>query len=96
MINKRSNNVMARMLLLNIGAEINGPGATPHSAAQAALAVLRDHNIDTRGWTIENGSGLSRVERLTATGLASMLQSVWKSPLVGEFVSSLAISGVGM
>lgn len=94
LINKQSNNVMARMLLLNVGAKANGSGATATSSAQAALNVLRNENIDIRGWVIENGSGLSRTERLTAAGLASMLDSVWQSPLVGEFISSLAISGV--
>lgn len=94
LINKQSNNVMARMLLLNVGTKLNGAGATSQSAANAALAVLRNDNVDTRGWVIDNGSGLSRSERLTAAGLAGMLDSVWRSPLVGEFVSSLAISGV--
>lgn len=94
MINKRSNNVMARMVMLNVGVEVNGAGATAHSAANATLSVLRDENIDVRGWVIDNGSGLSRTERLTAVGLGGMLDSVWRSPLVGEFVSSLAISGV--
>lgn len=93
-INKQSNNVMARMLLLNVGVKTNGPGATAHSAANAALAVLRNDNIDIRGWVIDNGSGLSRTERLTAAGLGDMLDGVWRSPLLGEFVSSLAISGV--
>lgn len=93
-INKQSNNVMARMLLLNVGVKANGPGATAHSSAQAALNLLRNENVDTRGWEIENGSGLSRTERLTAAGLAGMLDGVWQSPLIGEFVSSLAISGV--
>lgn len=93
-INKQSNNVMARMLLLNVGVKTSGPGATAQSSAQAALDLLRNESVDTRGWVIENGSGLSRTERLTAAGLAGMLDSVWQSPLVGEFVSSLAISGV--
>jgi D-alanyl-D-alanine carboxypeptidase/D-alanyl-D-alanine-endopeptidase (penicillin-binding protein 4) len=43
---------------------------------------------------LENGSGLSREERLTAEGLAGMLDAAWRSPLMPEFVSSLAISGV--
>src|SRR5690606_26248141 len=50
--------------------------------------------VDTRGWVIDNGSGLSRTGRLTAIGLASMLDAAWRSPLMPEFVSSLAIPGV--
>jgi len=93
-INKQSNNVMARTLLLTLGAETAGPGATPVSGARAALAVLKGQNVDTRGWVIDNGAGLSRVGRLTAEGLASMLDVAWRSPLMSEFMSSLAISGV--
>lgn len=93
-VNKQSNNVMARMLLLSVGLEMNGSGVTSHSAANAALALLRSESVDTQGWVIENGSGLSRTARLSANGLAGMLDSAWRSPLMPEFVSSLAISGV--
>ena len=93
-INKQSNNVMARLLLLTLAAESQGRPATPASGAQSALALLREQGVDTRGWHIENGSGLSRTERLTANGLAGMLDAAWRSPLMPEFVSSLAIAGV--
>lgn len=94
MVNKQSNNVMARTLLLSVGLKVNGSGATSQSASRAALGVLQSEGVDTRGWVIENGSGLSRTARLTASGLAGMLDLAWRSPLMPEFVSSLAISGV--
>lgn len=93
-INKQSNNVMARTLLLTLGAEKFGSGATSNTGASAALAVLKEQQVDTRGWVIDNGAGLSRTGRLTAAGLAGMLDAAWRSPLMPEFVSSLAISGV--
>lgn len=93
-VNKQSNNVMARLLLLTLAAETGSRPATPAAGAQAALALLREQGVDTRGWHIENGSGLSRTERLTAHGLAGMLEAAWRSPLMPEFVSSLAIAGV--
>lgn len=93
-INKHSNNVMARTLSLTLGAETSGPGATPESGARAILEVLKGQNIDTRGWVIDNGAGLSRDARLTAQGLSEMLGAAWRSPLMPEFISSLAISGV--
>lgn len=94
LINKQSNNVMARTLLLTLGAEQRSSGATPRAGAQAALNVLQEQGVDTRGWVLENGSGLSRTERLTAGGLTGMLDVAWRSPLMPEFMSSLAISGV--
>jgi len=94
LINKQSNNVMARTLLLTLGAEQRASGTTPATASAAALEVLREQGVDVRGWVLENGSGLSRHERLTASGLAGMLDLAWRSPLMPEFISSLAISGV--
>src|SRR5690606_25010893 len=94
LINKQSNNVMARTLLLTLGAEQRPSGATARHGAAVALDVLRTQGVDVRGWVLENGSGLSREERLTAEGLAGMLDVAWRSPLMPEFISSLAISGV--
>ena len=94
LINKQSNNVMARSLLLTLGAEHRGPGATPSTGAASALELLREQGINVNGWVLENGSGLSRIGRLTANGLAGMLDAAWRSALMPEFMSSLAISGV--
>ncbi len=93
-VNKYSNNVMARTLLLTLAAESGAYGATPESGARIALDLLRRQGIDTRGWVIDNGSGLSRDGRLTAAGLVQMLDTAWNSPLMPEFMSSLAIAGV--
>jgi len=93
-INKHSNNVMARMTLLTLGAEINGPGATPETGARAVRQILASQQVDTTGWVLDNGSGLSRQGRITAHGLAQMLDVAWRSPMMPEFVSSLAISGM--
>lgn len=93
-VNKYSNNVMARTLLLTLAAESGAYGAMPDAGARIALDLLRRQGIDTRGWVIDNGSGLSRDGRLTASGLVQMLDTAWHSPLMPEFVSSLAIAGV--
>ena len=42
----------------------------------------------------DNGSGLSREERISAAALAKMLQVAWRSPVMPELVSSLPASGV--
>jgi len=100
LVNKESNNVMARHVLLTLAAqpsaspETGGQGATVPAAQRVALDVLRAQQIDTRGWVIANGSGLSREGRVTADGLADMLQYAWRSAWMPEFLSSLAIAGV--
>jgi D-alanyl-D-alanine carboxypeptidase/D-alanyl-D-alanine-endopeptidase (penicillin-binding protein 4) len=42
----------------------------------------------------DNGSGLSRQERISAQGLTRMLQVAWRSPYLSELMSSLPITGV--
>jgi D-alanyl-D-alanine carboxypeptidase/D-alanyl-D-alanine-endopeptidase (penicillin-binding protein 4) len=92
--NKNSNNVMARMTFLTLGAELKGPGATLASSAQAVLEVMKNQGVDTTGWVLVNGSGLSRQGRVTARGLGQMYNNIWRSPFMPEFVSSLAIAGM--
>lgn len=93
-INKQSNNVMATLLLLRLGQQLNGAGATVATAEQAAMRVLQSQGINTNGWRIDNGSGLSRQARVTAQGMAQMLDVIWRSNYMPEFMSSLAIAGV--
>ena len=44
------------------------------------------------GLVIENGSGLSRVERVTAGGLARLLAAADASAVRDEFATSLAVA----
>jgi D-alanyl-D-alanine carboxypeptidase/D-alanyl-D-alanine-endopeptidase (penicillin-binding protein 4) len=43
---------------------------------------------------LDNGSGLSRQERISAQGLARLLQVAWRSPYMSELMSSLPITGI--
>jgi serine-type D-Ala-D-Ala carboxypeptidase/endopeptidase (penicillin-binding protein 4) len=90
-INKFSNNVMARQLFLTLGAELGGPPAQPESAARAIGQWLTFKGIDASDLVLENGSGLSRLERASAAMLMALLQSAWKSPVMPEFVASLPV-----
>jgi D-alanyl-D-alanine carboxypeptidase/D-alanyl-D-alanine-endopeptidase (penicillin-binding protein 4) len=40
---------------------------------------------------MENGSGLSRIERVSAANLALLLQAAWRSAVMPEFISSLPV-----
>ncbi len=92
-INKFSNNVMTQQLFLTMGAA----GGEPGNAARGADAVrglLTARGIDAPGLVLENGCGLSRIERISAATLADVLTDAWKSPMMSELMSSLPISGV--
>jgi D-alanyl-D-alanine carboxypeptidase/D-alanyl-D-alanine-endopeptidase (penicillin-binding protein 4) len=93
-INKFSNNVMARQLFLTIGAETSRQPANMERAQRAVGDWLVSRGLDRREFVLENGAGLSRVERMTSAGLARLLVTAFESPLMPELMSSLPIVGV--
>ncbi len=92
-INKFSNNVMARQLLLTIGREAGNEGSVG-VAGEAVARQLAQHDLAFPELAIENGSGLSRSERITPAHLGGLLLAAYKSPLMAEFVSSLPLAAV--
>ena len=92
-INKFSNNVMTQQLFLTMGAASGEPG-NPGRGAAAVRGLLTARGIDTPELILENGCGLSRVERISAGSLANVLVDAWKSQWMAELMSSLPISGV--
>jgi D-alanyl-D-alanine carboxypeptidase/D-alanyl-D-alanine-endopeptidase (penicillin-binding protein 4) len=92
-INKFSNNVMTQQLFLTMGAAGGEPG-NPVRGATAVRNLLSARGIDVPGLVLENGCGLSRVERISAGGLASVLADAWKSQWMSELMTSLPVSGV--
>lgn len=93
-INKYSNNVMARQLFLTIGAEVSRQPANAERAQRAVGDWLIGKGLERRDFVLENGAGLSRVERLSAAGLSRLLTGAFAGPLMPEFVSSLPLVGV--
>jgi len=92
-INKYSNNVMAQQLLLTLGLQLKDKGSL--AAGREVLAEWWTQRWGAQDQPIvDNGSGLSRRERISAAALARMLQWAWQSPLMPELVSSLPIAGV--
>ena len=88
-INKFSNNVMARQLFLTLGAERGTPPARAEESVRVIREWLAAKKIAASELVLENGSGLSRVERISARHLATLLQAAWRSPVMPELVSSL-------
>jgi len=90
-INKFSNNVMARQLYLTLAAETGGAPARPERALASIRQLLTLRGIKAPELVIENGSGLSRIERISAANLALLLQAAWRSAVMPEFVASLPV-----
>jgi D-alanyl-D-alanine carboxypeptidase/D-alanyl-D-alanine-endopeptidase (penicillin-binding protein 4) len=91
-INKFSNNVMARQVFLTLGND-SAP-ATAERARQRITDWLAGRNLRFNELVLDNGSGLSRSERISADSLNRLLLDAWKNPVMPEFVSSLPIVGI--
>jgi len=93
-INKFSNNVMAKMLFLNFGAARLGGNASWDKSDLALRGWLREKGIEIPELVLENGSGLSRIERISAGSMARLLLWAAQQPLYYEFAASLPALGI--
>ena len=94
LINKYSNNVMARQLLLSLGREKLGGVGSKETGRQAIADWLEDIGISAPELIIDNGSGLSRHSKISAYTLAMLLQHAVGSAYQPEFFASLPLVGV--
>lgn len=103
--NKPSDNLLARTLFLSLGAlesdpvlgshpQPAGPDTTFSRADAAVRSWMRQHGIDDTGLVLENGSGLSRTERITPIQLGGVLQAGLRSDWAPEFQASIPIMAV--
>ena len=98
-INKHSNNVMARQLLLTIGKEKlasndkDGEGSKI-LGRQAIKEWLFTIGIPAPELVMDNGSGLSRQSRVSAATMSKLLEHAYNSPYQPEFMASLPMVGV--
>jgi D-alanyl-D-alanine carboxypeptidase/D-alanyl-D-alanine-endopeptidase (penicillin-binding protein 4) len=93
-MDRESDNFTAEMLLKQLGLTELGRGT---SAAGAAVVtqVLSEAGVPMTGVRIVDGSGLSRLDRLTANALGGLLQVAWADSTVGPaLLASLAVAGV--
>ncbi len=94
-INKFSNNVMAQQLFLTLS--LKSAQSSPASF-EASRAVVQSWWAGRFGDAdmpvLDNGSGLSRQERVTPQGLARMLQTAYVSGAMPELMASLPITGI--
>jgi len=97
-MNKFSNNLMARQLLLTLSTtgSTGSDASAPASAARGAQVVagwMASKGIAAPELVVENGSGLSRAERIAPANMARLLQAAYHSPLMPEFIASMPLVG---
>lgn len=104
-VNKPSDNPITRTLYLALGAKANGnnggEAATPGSgestlerAEREVRTWFKQNGIDDAGLVLENGSGLSRSERIKPTQLIAVLKAAARSNWAPEFMASLPVVAV--
>ena len=93
-INKLSNNVMARQLFLTLATARAAPPATVARATDTVVDWLAQKKLRMPELVLDNGSGLSRRERISAGSLARLLVSADASAVREEFASSLSVAAM--
>ncbi|MGZ5094451.1 MAG: D-alanyl-D-alanine carboxypeptidase/D-alanyl-D-alanine endopeptidase [Burkholderiales bacterium] len=93
-INKYSNNVMARQLFLTLGALGDGAPGTLAKGRNVIRQWLTERGAQMGEIVMDNGSGLSRTERITARGMGELLLAAFRSPVMPELMASLPVVAV--
>jgi D-alanyl-D-alanine carboxypeptidase/D-alanyl-D-alanine-endopeptidase (penicillin-binding protein 4) len=93
-INKYSNNVMARQLYLTLGAVGAGAPGTVEKTDRVIREWLAGKKLAFPELVLENGSGLSRAERISAKNLGLLLLTAFRSPVMPELIASLPLTAV--
>ncbi len=93
-MDRRSDNFTAEMLLKQLGAVALDRG-TSSAGASVVMQALAEAGVPMAGVRVVDGSGLSRLDRLTANALAALLQVAWSDPNVRPaFLAALPVAGV--
>jgi D-alanyl-D-alanine carboxypeptidase/D-alanyl-D-alanine-endopeptidase (penicillin-binding protein 4) len=91
-VNKYSNNVMAQHVFLTLSQQPRGVGS--FEASRDVMQRWWRERVGGDAPIFDNGSGLSRDERMSAQSLARLLQVIWASPYMSELMSSLPVKGL--
>jgi serine-type D-Ala-D-Ala carboxypeptidase/endopeptidase (penicillin-binding protein 4) len=89
-----SDNFIAEMLLKELGAVQTNTGSSA-TGASVVRRLLGDAGVPLDGVRIVDGSGLSRLDRLTTGALVALLQVMWSDPTLRPSVlRALPVAGV--
>ena len=97
LINKYSNNPMARQLYLTLSFMDEYGWAQPASIERSRKVLdrwLQECSVPVAEVNLENGSGLSRKAWISPRAMGKVLNYAYKSPYAAEFISSLPIAGL--
>lgn len=96
-LNKTSDNAEARLLYLLLGVPLMAANPTTNTAELAAREVrawFAENRIDSAGLVLDNGSGLSRSERISPQQMTALLKAAWSGRHAHDFIATLPTAGV--
>lgn len=93
-INKTSNNLAARHLMLSLARGFPSRAATLAAARERINGWLLRQGLLASDVELDNGSGLSRAERSRPRALVQLLRRAWRNGEAGAFIDSLPVAGV--
>lgn len=91
--NKDSMNLYAEALCKRIGAATSGRSGSWQNGIAAMGAYLQSAGISSDEFVLDDGSGLSRKNRISARAIARVLAHVFASPDREPFLASLSVAG---
>ena len=92
-MNRESDNFYAEMLLKQLAAAA-GKAGTSAGGGRIVITTMKEAGIPVAGVRIVDGSGLSSLDRLTATALVGVLRAGATDPAIARpFLESLAVAG---
>jgi serine-type D-Ala-D-Ala carboxypeptidase/endopeptidase (penicillin-binding protein 4) len=93
-MDRESDNFTAELLLKHLGA-VELDRGTSAAGATVVMQTLTQAGVPMTGVRIVDGSGLSRLDRLTANAIAAILKAAYADPTIKPaFVASLPVAGV--
>jgi serine-type D-Ala-D-Ala carboxypeptidase/endopeptidase (penicillin-binding protein 4) len=93
-MNRESDNFVSEMVFKHLGASFARRGSTA-GGGEVVRAALADAAVPLAGVRVVDGSGLSRLDRLTAQALVAILRAADADPEIRDsFLTSLAVAGV--
>jgi D-alanyl-D-alanine carboxypeptidase/D-alanyl-D-alanine-endopeptidase (penicillin-binding protein 4) len=92
---KNSDNALTRLIYLQLGAQAARPGEPTLAAAERAVRDwFASRGLDADGLVLDNGSGLSRRERIRPAQLAALLRAGQRGGQAPELLATLPVAGV--
>ncbi len=92
--NQNSNNLYAEVLLRTLGTQTSASSTEDKIGLQILKATLTDLGVDSTGYVLVDGSGLSRHNLVSPEALVQTLRAMTQSKVAAVYRASLPVAGI--